>query len=65
MARFLMIAKLESNSHETLLFQVGSAKAKWLSRPIMVKHFQSKKDSKYQESIQLSTTPVPDYQMGK
>ena len=26
---------------------------------------QSKKDSKDQESIQSSTTPVPGYQMGK
>ena len=26
---------------------------------------QSKKDSKDQESIQSSTTPVPEYQMGK
>ena len=27
--------------------------------------WQSKKDSKDQESIQLSITPVPGYQMGK
>ena len=27
--------------------------------------FKSKKDSKDQESIQPSTTPVPGYQMGK
>ena len=26
---------------------------------------QNKKDSKDQESVQLSTTPVPEYQMGK
>ena len=26
---------------------------------------KSKKDSKYQESIQSGTTPVPGYQMGK
>ena len=32
---------------------------------LLISCLQSKKDSKDHESIQSSTTPVPEYQMGK
>ena len=55
----LKIKKLLSLSKNELHFSVcfccGSV---WVG-------YQSKKDSKDQESIQSSTTPVPGYKMGK
>ena len=32
---------------------------------VLREQYESKKGGKYQESIQLSTTPDPGYQMGK
>ena len=50
-----------------LLFSFGSDAAESLIAPMHPIMFakKSKKDSKDQESIKSSTTPIPGYQLGK